>query len=271
MENDLINHTIQQDHPCFKWIGDGATAVADSLHAKLVAPELTEDRFKGEMAAAMTEDLKWLEQLHSEHVGTVKPPSPHRQKCPDHSKIVMPSFAVARKVPKSEWMAEEAQKAIAEEVIKQTTAPWPKCSVRNPTGKGQGTWYVESVREEKSVVQESKDKGTTIHLAYGCILLYEKGSELPKGHEDRKTKARTVLLGNDVKDAWFEQAEMEGLGSAPPAMEDNRALDVKSLQPGYTQSDSDAESAYLQEYLKSKHVTWFHPPVEFWPAHWHGK
>jgi hypothetical protein len=80
-----------------------------------------------------------------------------------------------------------------------------------------------------------------------------------------------VLLGNDVKDAWFQEAEMEGLGSAPPAMEDERALGVKSLQPGFTQSDSDAESAYLQEYLKSKYVTWIHPPKEFWPEEWHGK
>ena len=128
-----------------------------------------------------------------------------------------------------------------------------------------GAWEIASVREESDVLKESRHNGTTVHVAYGCILLYEKGSELPKGHEDRKTKARTVLLGNDVKDAWLQEAEMEGLGSAPPAMEDNRALDVKSLQPGFTQSDSDAESAYLQEYLKFKHVTWIHPPVEYWP------
>ncbi len=73
-------------------------------------------------------------------------------------------------------------------------------------------------------------------------------------------RARTVLLGDNVLDAWLQQAEMEGLGSAPPAMEDNRALDVKSLQPGYTQSDSDAESAYLQSYLNSEHPTYIHSP-----------
>jgi hypothetical protein len=196
-------------------------------------------------------------------VEAVNPPPTHRETSPDLSKVVIPQFAVARKIPKGEWTTEKAQKAIAEEVDKQLTAPWPKCKMRNPTNKGRGTWDVASVREEASVLKESRDNGTTVHTAYGCILLYEKGSELPDGHEDRKTKARIVLLGNDVKDAWFQEAEMEGLGSAPPAMEDNRALDVKSLQPGYTQSDSDAESAYLQESLKSKYVTWIHPPVEF--------
>jgi hypothetical protein len=75
-----------------------------SLHAKLVAPESTQ---KTEWAAAIEAYLKWLDQLHSEHVkppsmGTVKPLLPHREKCPDHSKLVMPSFAVARKVPKRE-------------------------------------------------------------------------------------------------------------------------------------------------------------------------
>lgn len=45
---------------------------------------------------------------------------------------------------------------------------------------------------------------------------------------------------------------MEGLGSATLAMEDIRAMDVKNLQPGFAQSDSDAESAYLQAWLNSE-------------------
>ena len=195
--------------------------------------------------------------------------SKHRER--DVSKIVLPMFAVARKVPRGEWGSEECQEALKAEMTKQLSAPWPKCPKRNPTGKGCGTWDNSKVCEESDLIAWSRKEGITIHIARGCVLLYEKGSELPKGHDDRKMRARTVLLGDNVVDAWFQQAEMEGLGSAPPAMEDNRALDVKSLQPGYEQSDADAESAYLQEWLKSKHPTWFHPPREFWPKEWVGK
>ena len=63
---------------------------------------------------------------------------------------------------------------------------------------------------------------------------------------------------------------MEGLGAAPPAMEDSRALDAKSCQPGYCQTVADAESAYLQAYLGSKVEVWVEIPYEYWLPEWIG-
>ena len=64
---------------------------------------------------------------------------------------------------------------------------------------------------------------------------------------------------------------MEGLGSAPPSMEDSRVLDAASLRDGYEVTISDADSAYLQSYLESKHETWVELPIEYWEASWQGK
>ncbi len=39
-------------------------------------------------------------------------------------------------------------------------------------------------------------------------------------------RARSVFLGDNVKDTWHQEAEMEGLGAAVPAMEDSRTIDA---------------------------------------------
>jgi hypothetical protein len=78
-------------------------------------------------------------------------------------------------------------------------------------------------------------------------------------------------LGNQVVDESFQEAEMEGLGSAPPAMSDARAIQAASLAPGYKNTISDADSAYLQQWLLSLFATWAVTPQEYWPAEWHGK
>ena len=84
-------------------------------------------------------------------------------------------------------------------------------------------------------------------------------------------RARTVFLGDNVKDTWFNEAEMEGLGAAVPAMEDSRAIDAQALQPGYILTLSDADSAYLQAWLASKFETWAELPEEYWLPEWEGK
>ena len=43
-------------------------------------------------------------------------------------------------------------------------------------------------------------------------------------------RARTVFLGDGVKDEWYQEAEFEGLGAAVPAMEDSRVVVASSLR-----------------------------------------
>ena len=84
-------------------------------------------------------------------------------------------------------------------------------------------------------------------------------------------RARTVLLGNDVRDTWYQEAEMEGLGAAVPAMEDSRTIDAQSLRPGYACYAADAESAYQQAWLGGKYEVWVEIPEEYWLPGWEGK
>ena len=158
-----------------------------------------------------------------------------------------------------------------DEKHKQLNAKWPKCSKRNPKNNGRGTWDMSEPWERSAKVTDASRRSQTIHLARVCILAYEKGSELKADDPERKYKARTGLLGDNITDTWYQEAEMEGRGSAPPAVEDSRALDAFSLLPGYRATFADAESAYLQAYLNSKFETWVSIPREYWPADWHGK
>ena len=152
----------------------------------------------------------------------------HREINPDISRVCYPVM-VAKKVPKSQWKEPAVAKAFADELEKLMNIPWPKCSVKNPTGKGKGVWDISKVREKRQVIDDARRKGEKVHIGYICPLCYEKGSELPDGHSDKKLRARTVFLGNQVMDEYFQEAEMEGLGSAPPAMSDARAIQACAL------------------------------------------
>ncbi len=72
-------------------------------------------------------------------------------------------------------------------------------------------------------------------------------------------------------DEYFQEAEMEGLGSAPPAMCDARGIQAASLAPGYVNTISDADSAYLQTWLEALVATWAVIPQGFWPDDWEGQ
>ena len=194
----------------------------------------------------------------------------HREITPDVSRICFP-ITVAKKVPRSKWKEPAVAAALKAELDKLMNIPWPQDAAKNPTTKGKGVWDVSKVREKKDVIAEARKTGDKVHIGYVCPLCFEKGSELPKGHPDRKLRARTVFLGNQVVDEYFQEAEMEGLGSAPPAMCDARAIQAASLAPGYVNTISDADSAYLQTWLAALVATWAAIPKEFWPEEWDGK
>ena len=100
--------------------------------------------------------------------------------------------AVARPVARKEMMEnEEARKAMRKEWLGQHAA---------------GVYDFSVVREYDDVVREAKKNGTEVHMARIHGICVEKNYQLPKGNPSRKFKGRGVLLGNQVKNQFWEAA-----------------------------------------------------------------
>ena len=54
---------------------------------------------------------------------------------------------------------------------------------------------------------------------------------------------------DQVKDGQFDAAQFQELGSSPPTMMASRVVDAWSLMKGYIMFQSDATSAYTQEFI----------------------
>ena len=67
---------------------------------------------------------------------------------------------------------------------------------------------------------ESRNRLTKQPISLASVHSASQKVALPPNDLERKMRARTVLLGNDVRDTWYQEAEMEGLGAAVLAMED---------------------------------------------------
>ena len=134
---------------------------------------------------------------------------------------------------------------------------------------------MSSVRERSDVRREADKLGLTVFFAMLAELCFLKGSELPVGDPGRVYKGRHVLLGDQVKDGQFDAAEFQDLGSAPPTMMAARIIDLWSLQYGFILTQSDATSAYTQEFIgggRGKGVpTWLSLPRHRWPPEWEGR
>jgi hypothetical protein len=114
---------------------------------------------------------------------------------------------------------------------------------------------------------EARKKGDTVHFGRIVELCMEKGSELPEGDPQREFKGRSVFLGDNVKDEYFNWAEFADLGSSPPSMEAAKALDALGSLPGYVVKTGDARGAYTQSYLEGS-TTWVALPENRRPKAW---
>ena len=180
----------------------------------------------------------------------------HREKNPMCTPLPLNAM-VARPVGRRERDASpEALAAVAKE--------WNR--LRTTKHKyGVGVWDESRVRERKKVAQEATANGVIVHFARVFDLCVEKGSELPKGHPERKYKGRAVLQGDQVKDQNWEAALFQDLGSSPAAMEASRAADAYGMLPGHDIQVADADQAYTQSYLDGPVQTWVSIPKEQWP------
>ena len=126
--------------------------------------------------------------------------------------------AVARPVPKNEVAKNPKAKAALDK-------EWENLRTK-------GVWDESRVRECKSIVDEARKSGQTVHLGRIFEACYEKGSELPPDDPRRKFKGRTVFQGNNVRDQDSDHALFAELGSSPASMEAAKLLDAFRSQPG---------------------------------------
>ena len=158
--------------------------------------------------------------------------------------------AVARPVARKEMMEnEEARKAMRKEWLGQHAA---------------GVYDFSVVREYDDVVREAKRNGTEVHMARIHGICVEKNYQLPKGNPSRKFKGRGVLLGNQVKNQFWEAAFFQDLGNSPATFEASRWADFYGCLPGHGVKLEDAIQAYIQAVLTGP-PCWVELPEDAWP------
>ena len=158
--------------------------------------------------------------------------------------------AVARPVARKEMMEnEEARKAMRKEWLGQHAA---------------GVYDFSVVREYDDVVREAKRNGTEVHMARIHGICVEKNYQLSKGNPSRKFKGRGVLLGNQVKNQFWEAAFFQDLGNSPATFEASRWADFYGCLPGHGVKLADATQAYIQAVLTGP-PCWVELPEDAWP------
>ena len=156
----------------------------------------------------------------------------------------------------------ELEFKVALELFSAVAPLVPKEEVRrNPKAKAaldkewenlrtKGVWDESRVKECKSIVDEARKKGETVHLGRIFEACYEKGSELPADDPRRKCKGRAVFQGNNVGDQDSDHALFAELGSSPASMEAAKLLDA------------------FGSHLFTGVPTWLTLPRNRWPDHW---
>ena len=178
----------------------------------------------------------------------------HREKIQQNTSGIninnMFSTAVARPVARKEMMEnDEARRAMRKEWLGQHEA---------------GVYDFSVVREYDDVVREAKQTGNEVHMARIHGICVEKNFQLPQGHPNRKFKGRGVLLGNQVKNQFWEAAFFQDLGNSPATFEASRWADFYGCLPGHGVKLADAVQAYIQAILPGP-PCWVELPEDAWP------
>jgi len=129
------------------------------------------------------------------------------------------------------------------------------------------TWLLDTVREARDVMEESRRSGIEIHMGHIFGISSIKNAELPADHPLRKYKGRIVFGGNRIRNEKGQWIIYDEIGASPATAEASRVLDALGLQPGWDVECSDADSAYTQTTLKGP-VTWVRLPKWLQPESW---
>ena len=170
------------------------------------------------------------------HFHCVSQENNHREKIDDNHNGIninrLFNTAVSRPVGRKEMMEDDdARKSMRKEWLGQHAA---------------GVYDFSIVREYDDVVAEAKKSGKEVHMARIHGICVEKNYQLPKGNPNQKFKGRGVLLGDQVKNQFWEAAFFQDLGNSPATFEASRWVDFYGCLPGNDVKLADAIQAYIQ-------------------------
>ena len=99
-------------------------------------------------------------------------------------------------------------------------------------------WNLTKVKSKKSVIDEARTSGTTVHFASLMDICHLKNAELEAKHQ--KYKGRVVLRGDIVKDDSGSYAVFTEQGSSASQMTAAKVMDTISKLPGCDGQAADA-------------------------------
>ena len=122
----------------------------------------------------------------------------------------------------------------------------------NITSCRNGTWDLTRVRPKRQVADEARRAGKKVNFGRVFGLGTIKGSELTKGHNDRRHKGRYVFDGRHVavRDEVNATAVFQDRGSSPATIEASKLVDCYGLIDSNDEEVSDAPQAYTQSKLR---------------------
>ena len=138
-------------------------------------------------------------------------------------------------------------------------------------------WNLTKVKSKKSVIDEARTSGATVHFASLMDICHLKNAELEAKHQ--KYKGRVVLRGDIVKDNSGSYAVFTEQGSSASQMTAAKIMDIISRLPGCDGQAADAVSAYTQVKMEDAHKLlkipksecpdiWIRLPRHKWPKSW---
>ena len=138
-------------------------------------------------------------------------------------------------------------------------------------------WNLTKVKSKKTVIDEARTSGATVHFASLMDICHLKNAELEAKHQ--KYKGRVVLRGDIVKDNSGSYAVFTEQGSSASQMTAAKIMDIISRLPGCDGQAADAVSAYTQVKMEDAHKLlkipksecpdiWIRLPRHKWPKSW---
>ena len=138
-------------------------------------------------------------------------------------------------------------------------------------------WNLTKVKSKKTVMDEARTTGATVHFASLMDKCHLKNAELEARHQ--KYKGRVVLRGDIVKDNSGSYAVFTEQGSSASQMTAAKIMDIISRLPGCDGQAADAVSAYTQVKMEDAHKLlkipksecpdiWIRLPRHKWPKSW---
>ena len=201
--------------------------------------------------------------LEADRMGNSEP-SNHEDHCAGKSENSLQHYNLVHKyIPMPQVMKIPAAKAAVDK-------EWEKLEKIS-------AWNLTKVKSKKTVIDEARTSGATVHFASLMDICHLKNAELKAKHQ--KYKGRVVLRGDIVKDNSGSYAVFTEQGSSASQMTAAKIMDIISRLPGCDGQAADAVSACTQVKMEDAHELlkipksecpdiWIRLPRHKWPKSW---